>query len=978
MQHFGLGEVFQTLALNQHTGSLIVQRANDKKIIYFTTGSIALFSSGKNIRIGSLLINEGKITAEQLDAALAEQQRCGKLLGLILIEQGTVSRDDIQAVLRRKVEEELYDLLLWEEGTFEFLPGHAPPELLDPNQQYTELSIDPKAVLMEGLRQLDEWKSIERQLPDQRALFRRIVTSPPPADTPSAAAKALWDKLPRACSVRGALEASHDTRFQTLKELHQLLAKGWLRLLEFDEYPPILKQLRKAEKVGECVELYAYLCESNEHAKNDPAFVAEAGDTLIELQERDRGAALLFQAMQLHAERGARAESWDVGFRLIDCGTPSLDHLMAVWEVRTGANAKQKARVRDTIVERLKRESRFLELAAFLSRSEEDFESRAPLLLLKAEAQRGLGDSTQAIALLEEANALLEESHDLREQIRCARLIFDIDPTRADIRRRMQSLLAIQEEEDKRKQRRFTLVGMAMIGILIAVIPPLRYELKARERFELARLVEAAYADSETLEKPIASYREVAASFAWSTRADLAESEAFRLEALAEKRRADAAEREKHQQQADREARHARQAEALALAEKARVAEEQGRLAEAREHLRLLLHDYTALVELDRVRFPLGIESTPQGAEVFVEGAHLGRTPLVHHYAPGGSFSVELRLKGYRPALRDFEDDGTAKLAIAMERAEAARTQLYAPIHRGIVSFKGYLLVASRDGWIYSFAEDFISTQSARWRFKAGLEGYPGAHIRVFADTLFVTSLSGQVLRLDADNGAKLWSFEDLAPVTTAPAISEDGRWVAFGNEAGTTSVLDASSGERVHTLAGVFPVEVVVFDRSVLRIADRARQLRALRSEDWALVSDVSLPRGIAGAVPGGGLLLDDGTLCLGDERKSLPVPATNVRTTWQGALYASKDRRWVLLNGAESRSGPLPVVAACAPLLVRDGLVVAGRDGNVYGLDTSGTTRWMLAVDGIPIDLCVTASGNLFLFMDSGRALLLEGEAP
>jgi type IV pilus assembly protein PilB len=63
--------------------------------------------------LGALLIDEGLLTEAQLDAALAEQSRCGKPLGRLLIEQGTISETELVRTLARQVGLEFVDLGDW-------------------------------------------------------------------------------------------------------------------------------------------------------------------------------------------------------------------------------------------------------------------------------------------------------------------------------------------------------------------------------------------------------------------------------------------------------------------------------------------------------------------------------------------------------------------------------------------------------------------------------------------------------------------------------------------------------------------------------------------------------------------------------------------------------------------------------------------------------------------------------------------------
>ena len=57
----------------------------------------------KRIRIGEALVEEGAITAEQLDEALAKQKQSGQALGEVLVEKGAVSNHVLVGVLARRL-----------------------------------------------------------------------------------------------------------------------------------------------------------------------------------------------------------------------------------------------------------------------------------------------------------------------------------------------------------------------------------------------------------------------------------------------------------------------------------------------------------------------------------------------------------------------------------------------------------------------------------------------------------------------------------------------------------------------------------------------------------------------------------------------------------------------------------------------------------------------------------------------------------
>ena len=57
----------------------------------------------KKLRIGELLIKAGRISESQLNAALAEQKRCGRPLGSTLVHMGFIGEGDLVDVLARQL-----------------------------------------------------------------------------------------------------------------------------------------------------------------------------------------------------------------------------------------------------------------------------------------------------------------------------------------------------------------------------------------------------------------------------------------------------------------------------------------------------------------------------------------------------------------------------------------------------------------------------------------------------------------------------------------------------------------------------------------------------------------------------------------------------------------------------------------------------------------------------------------------------------
>ena len=94
LEVLNLSDIFQSLSLNKHTGTLVVTDGKREKLIYFAEGEIALFSSDRRLRIGDMLVSAGKLARQDLDYALNQQDELAGgantraiKLGHILIER---------------------------------------------------------------------------------------------------------------------------------------------------------------------------------------------------------------------------------------------------------------------------------------------------------------------------------------------------------------------------------------------------------------------------------------------------------------------------------------------------------------------------------------------------------------------------------------------------------------------------------------------------------------------------------------------------------------------------------------------------------------------------------------------------------------------------------------------------------------------------------------------------------------------------
>ncbi len=167
LKEASLPDVLQLLAMGKKTGCLAVTHRNNFGYIYFDRGKICYASIvNRRDRLGDILVKSGSVTQAQLDAAIGAQAlHRDKRLGELLVAQGAISRDGLHEQIRLQIEEAVYFLFTWTQGTFNFEAD------VRADEQDFLVSINPESLLLEGARRVDEWSLIEKKIPSFDLVF---------------------------------------------------------------------------------------------------------------------------------------------------------------------------------------------------------------------------------------------------------------------------------------------------------------------------------------------------------------------------------------------------------------------------------------------------------------------------------------------------------------------------------------------------------------------------------------------------------------------------------------------------------------------------------------------------------------------------------------------------------------------------------------------------------------------------------------
>jgi tetratricopeptide (TPR) repeat protein len=226
LKEASLPDVLQLLALGKKTGCLAIADRQNFGYIYFEEGRICYASIvNRRDRIGDLLRKNQLVTNDQLDQAIRVQEvHRERRLGDIMIELGFVSREQLERLLYLQIEEAVYHLFTWSQGTFNFEAG------VRPEQQVFTVSINPESLLLEGARRVDEWSQIEKKIPSFDLIFSVDPAHPPGEDVDlSAAQRRILPLLDGTRDVRQVVDECALIEFEAATALFGLITAGYIR-----------------------------------------------------------------------------------------------------------------------------------------------------------------------------------------------------------------------------------------------------------------------------------------------------------------------------------------------------------------------------------------------------------------------------------------------------------------------------------------------------------------------------------------------------------------------------------------------------------------------------------------------------------------------------------------------------------------------------------------------------------------------------
>ncbi len=161
LRDFSITQLLNLINLAGKTGTLVVEGPADTAKVSFRNGKLAYVEISKDdTGLAAILHKAKKLTAGQYKSIIDRTtQISDKELGLLLINAGYLSQDDILNNLQHHFTEIIQRLFTWVEGFFHFDDSLLPPE------DRISVRMDLENLIIEGTRQMREWEQLQDEIP---------------------------------------------------------------------------------------------------------------------------------------------------------------------------------------------------------------------------------------------------------------------------------------------------------------------------------------------------------------------------------------------------------------------------------------------------------------------------------------------------------------------------------------------------------------------------------------------------------------------------------------------------------------------------------------------------------------------------------------------------------------------------------------------------------------------------------------------
>ncbi|MDH3217064.1 MAG: DUF4388 domain-containing protein [Candidatus Krumholzibacteria bacterium] len=238
---FGLSEILQLIAVQQKSGMLSITSEDRSKVLFFRDGKIISTRDRRQKTkdpFRDYLTRYGIMSREDL-IRLSQISTQAKLdLTETAVSEGFLSETDMRRHFRNHVQEEVHDVLTWEQCSYKFIPGL---DIITGIKTWGDHNVE--GMLMESMRRIDEFPETLKLLPDLSTRVSRAGKADESHDL-TANETRISDLLDKERTLSSLIGHAKCPRYETYEAIRHLHDKGLVEI-RVDQSIEIVKSKSK-------------------------------------------------------------------------------------------------------------------------------------------------------------------------------------------------------------------------------------------------------------------------------------------------------------------------------------------------------------------------------------------------------------------------------------------------------------------------------------------------------------------------------------------------------------------------------------------------------------------------------------------------------------------------------------------------------------------------------------------------------------
>ncbi len=223
LKSLNLVAVLQLISNEKMSGLLHVRCKAEAVCIGFVEGMISgafYEKGGRQERIENYLVKSGMVSKENFANITRLQASTHQPIINLLIENNYLKQDEVEMIIKFKIQEVLDEVFVWTEGDFKFEENKTiyPKSII-------KIKLNTEVVILEGMRRIDEWPRIIKAIPSPELVFK-IKEKPDIKIELTAEEKRVYDLVNGKRTVQEIVEDSALGRFRTYSALFHLCSTG--------------------------------------------------------------------------------------------------------------------------------------------------------------------------------------------------------------------------------------------------------------------------------------------------------------------------------------------------------------------------------------------------------------------------------------------------------------------------------------------------------------------------------------------------------------------------------------------------------------------------------------------------------------------------------------------------------------------------------------------------------------------------------